>query len=219
MGALRELHKARRRNDILDAFTSAIRERGVAAVTVEQIAEQAQVSPATVYNLIGPRPKLLVALVDRIVDTIRETLATRARNAPLDPIATAQAVVDLSVAAFVADSHVYRQVFAAFDLREARTRDPFAAATLPRDAVRAAQAAGILRDDIDATVLGRQILLSYSGALFAWTLDTLSDQGFLAAARLGLMVALAAAATESHRQTFLRRIRTLGRQMASEIRQ
>lgn len=57
-GGLREQHKARRRMRILEATRELLRHGPDSVISAERIAERAEVAPATVYNLIGPRDKI-----------------------------------------------------------------------------------------------------------------------------------------------------------------
>ena len=69
---------------------------------------------------------------------------------------------------------------------------------------------GILRDDVDAAGLARQIFVSYTGAMTLWSVGRLDDAGFSIAARHGLYTALAATATDAHRDEFVGRFVSLG---------
>ena len=77
--------------------------------------------------------------------------------------------------------------------------------------MRQAQSMGIIRKDIDASGLARQIFLSYTGAAMLWSAGRLDDAGFLTAARHGLFTVLAAAATDDHREQFIDRMRPLSK--------
>lgn len=202
--SLRERNKQKRREAILDAALLLLRAHDLSTITAERIAELAEVSPATVYNLVGTRDQLLLSLIDRVVDELRVSLAEGIAAADLDPIATALLIVDQSTAAFVADSAAYRQVVAF--ARNVVASDPvphFDPSTLQVEAMMEAQRQGIIGREFDPIALGRQIYLNYTGALFRWSAGWLSDDGFTAAVRHGLYVVLAAAATEAHRGRFL----------------
>ena len=59
--SLRERQKQRRRAQILEAARTLLRERAADAIGVDQVAELAEVSVATVYNLVGNRAQLWAA--------------------------------------------------------------------------------------------------------------------------------------------------------------
>jgi hypothetical protein len=77
--------------------------------------------------------------------------------------------------------------------------------------MRQAQSMGIIRKDIDASGLARQIFLSYTGAAMQWSAGRLDDAGLLTAARHGLFTVLTAAATDDYREEFIDRMRPLGK--------
>lgn len=213
MAGLRERNKALRVEAILDAAVKLLDEQPLDDVTTEQIAERAGVSPATVYNLVGTRDRLLHALLERVVQDLVEEVALAAARDD-DPIAVAHLIVDHSVAAFISHSGAYRQIVAAGrsidrDVPEPST-DP---SQLQVAALGQAQELGVLRGDIDPAGLGRQIYISWIGAMEHWANGKLDDSGFGVAARHGLLVVLAAAAVEADRDRFLAELRNVGTEL------
>lgn len=172
----------------------------------------AGVAPATVYNLVGTRDDLVHAIVARVLDDLAESLAALAADEPSDPIAAAFLVVDQTVHTFTTHSAAFRRIvaLARATSRPDRIRDP---SNLQVTAMQAAQSMCIIRDDVDAAALGRQIFVSYSGALSLWSNGRLDDDGFSTVARHGLLTALAAAATDDHRDRFLAELYTTGQRL------
>ena len=210
--SLRDSNKQRRRDAILDAAIELIRDRGVGAVTSERIAARANVAPATLYNLIGPRDELLRQLVGRSLDQVDEALA----QVPIrpDPIEAVRAMVEQWIGGLVAESAVFRQVVLSSNpvdhdgRRERRDR------MLIR-AIVEAQTGGTIRSDVATGAVAWQILMSFDGAMFRWSRGELSDAGFDVAARHGLISALAAATTHTHRWQFSDELVELGEQLAA----
>src|SRR3712207_1019655 len=99
-GGLRERHKAARRGRILAAARELVRESPDAAITTERIAERAEVAPATVYNLIGPRHKVWEALAASLTEELEHRLAAGGARSPLE---RARRVVTATVALFTDD--------------------------------------------------------------------------------------------------------------------
>jgi AcrR family transcriptional regulator len=206
---LRERNKEKRRHAIIDSALELLRTIPLSELSVEQIATLAEVSPATVYNLVGTRDQLLVACVDRLVESLVEALL--AMDMTSDPIASAFLVVEISSEAFIADGAAFRQIVRAVN---GLTSEGLDLAVDPAQfeiaAMRAAQEKGILRDDVNPVATGRQISLSYNGALFAWSAELLTDDGFRAAVRHGLWSALAGSATANYSEGFLDQLRRAG---------
>ena len=208
VGGLRDLNKAKRRDAILDAAVILLGTRDSSDITTEEIAALAGVSAATVYNLVGTRNELMYQLVGRILTDLAESLQALD---PGDPIAAAQLVVDHTVRAFVSNPNAYRQVVAVTQRAAAAHPTPIEPSSFQVVAMRQAQSMGIIRNDIDASGLARQIFLSYTGAAMLWSSGRLDDAGLLTAARHGLFTALAAAATDDYREQFLDRMRPLSK--------
>mgnify|MGYP000046799335 FL=1 len=204
----RDLNKTKRRDAILDAAVILLGTRDSNDITTEEIAALAGVSAATVYNLVGTRNELMYQLVSRILTDLAESL--KALD-PGDPIAEAQLIIEHTVRAFVSNPNAYRQVVAVTQRAAAAHPTPVDPSSFQVVAMRQAQSMGIIRDDIDASGLARQIFLSYTGAAMQWSAGRLDDAGLLTAARHGLFTVLAAAATDDHREEFIDRMRPLGK--------
>ncbi|MER5726863.1 TetR/AcrR family transcriptional regulator [Streptomyces sp. NPDC002138] len=197
-GGLREHHKARRRSRILDAARELLRENPESLISTERIAERAEVAPATVYNLIGPREKIWEALAHGFTDTLECRLTGLEAGDPRE-------VVRVTVDLFVADPAVSRRVVREWEesgLVLART--PL---TQLRRAMAAARSRGILRADVDTDALAAVVGTSCVGALHQWVAGLTDDDRFLARALFALDVALAAAAADAHRDELLAPLR------------
>lgn len=72
--SLRARQKAQRRSRILEAARQNFQARGFAAVTVEDIAQEADVSGVTVYNYFGSKAGILLALVSESDELLIEKL-------------------------------------------------------------------------------------------------------------------------------------------------
>ena len=78
-----------RRRRIVDAVRGLLRERTLDDISAADVAAAAEVSPATVYNLVGTRDALIVAMLEQSVGTVLAGLP------PVDPQRPVDAVVDL----------------------------------------------------------------------------------------------------------------------------
>ena len=207
-GGLRELNKTRRREQILEATRKLLRKQPADEISVEEIAELAEVAPATVYNLLGPRDSIWAALIDDVLDELSVELA---RLPDDDPIARAHAVITISVKLFAADAKVHRQALlhrhTVAGGRGALRHNPV---ELQIAAMQNAIDTGVLGDSLSAEQLGQQIFASYNGALHFWTMGVLSARDFERLALHGLYCVLAAAATTETRPRFIEELQELG---------
>ncbi|MFP3986249.1 TetR/AcrR family transcriptional regulator [Streptomyces sp. E11-3] len=198
-GGLREQHKAQRRIRILEATRELLRDSPESAISTERIAERAQVAPATVYNLIGPRDKIWEALADGFMDELERRLAELGAVAPRE-------VVSSTVQLFVDDPVVSRRMVREWEQSGlVLDRSPL---TQLRQAMADARTQGLLRADIDTDALASVVGTSCVGALHQWVAALIDDERFLARALLALDVALAAAAADPYRDQLLAPLRT-----------
>jgi AcrR family transcriptional regulator len=198
---LRERHKARRREAIVAAARELLHERPAAQLTVERIAERAEVAPATVYNLVGSRAELWAALSDAFMDDLEHRLAAPSVG---DPVARARRVVSVTCELFAEDPVVSRALLRGWEESgHVLRRGPL---THLVDAFTAAQASGVLAASVEPRVLASHVGTACVGALHQWAAGQIDDEKFRARSLVALDVALAAAATEPHREAFVRRI-------------
>ncbi|MEV6570279.1 TetR/AcrR family transcriptional regulator [Streptomyces sp. NPDC051577] len=198
-GGLRERHKARRRSRILEATRELLREGPESVISTERIAERAEVSPATVYNLIGPREKIWEALADGFVDELEDRLAPLEAGDPRD-------VVRSTVQLFVSDPVVSRRMVRGWEASGlVLARSPH---TQLRRAMADARTRGLLRADIDTDALAAVVSASCVGALHQWVAGLIDDDRFLTRSLFALDVALAAAAADPYRDQLLAPLRS-----------
>ena len=110
--SLREKGKERRRQRILDAVTASIRDEGLEGLSTAKIAERAEVSVATLYNLIGSRDEILRALLaqqsEGFARNLEERLSAQADEA--NPFETVLAYADTTYDLLQKDEATYRAV-------------------------------------------------------------------------------------------------------------
>jgi AcrR family transcriptional regulator len=82
----RERHKDQRRINIIDAAYALLREVGVDELSVKMIADRADVSAATVYNLFGTKGAVLAKVYDRDFEGFAAKLAAADAPNALDAI-------------------------------------------------------------------------------------------------------------------------------------
>lgn len=189
---LRERHKRQRRERILEAIRELLRESPQETPTVERIAELADLSPATVFNLVGPREQQWEALCDEL---LRELDARRAfADDDEDPRRQARRIVGATAELFIADAAVSKHLVNS----GGRTGSLLKENPVPqlRVAVRRAQASGMLRPDLHVEALVGHIATAASGAMRQWAAGQISDAAFRKRVRFAVDVAFAASASE-----------------------
>jgi AcrR family transcriptional regulator len=186
---LRERHKQHRRDRILEAIRVLLREHPDRVPTVERIAELADLSPATVFNLLGPREQQWAALCEQLLDEVDERLAAAAED---DPREEARRIVDETARSFIADAAVFRRLLDGWS----RSGALLQASPVPRlrAALRRGQEIGMLRDELHVEALAGHVATACGGALRQWAAGQISDEAFRKRARFAVDVAFAAGA-------------------------
>jgi AcrR family transcriptional regulator len=200
MPNLREGGKSRRRERILEAARALLREEG--GFTTERIAQRAQVVPATVYNLLGPRERVLEALARSFADELRERLDA---PEPGDPIGRSRHIARTTVAMFVEDPAVARELVRSWP-QSAHLIGPTPLSRM-RAALEEARSDGILRSDARTRQMSELIATACLGALHQWAAGLIDDTTFRRRAITAVDMAVAAAASDRQRERLWRRLR------------
>jgi AcrR family transcriptional regulator len=190
---LRERHKQQRRERILEAIRALLRECPGETPTVERIAELADLSPASVFNLVGPRDQQWAALCDALVGELDACLAFAAEE---DPREQAHRIVGETAELFIADAAVFRRLVNSWEHSGPLLQE----SPVPqlRTALRRGQAIGMLRSDLHVEALVGHIAAACGGALRHWAAGEISDGAFRSRVRFAVDVVFAAAASEDH---------------------
>jgi AcrR family transcriptional regulator len=190
---LRERHKQQRRERVLKAIRELLRECPDETPTVERIAELADLSPATVFNLVGPRERQWAALCEELLGELDACLAFAADE---DPRAQAHRIVGETVELFIADAAVFRRLVNSWQRSGPLLQD----SPVPRlrAALRRAQAIGMLRPDLHIDALVGHIATACGGALRYWAAGEISDAAFRKRVRFAVDIVFAAGASQDH---------------------
>lgn len=188
---LRERHKHQRRERILEAIRELIRDSPEETPTVERIAELADLSPATVFNLVGRREQQWAALGDAL---LRELDACLVFAADEDPREQARRIVGETAELFIADAAVFRHLVNSWGRSGALLQEN----PVPqlRAALRRGQAQGMLRTDLHVEALVGHVATACGGALRQWAAGQISDAAFRRRVRFAVDVVFAASASE-----------------------
>ena len=107
-GTIRERGMAERRARIVDAAAELVRGGDVSALTMRSLSDVAGVSVPTVYNLVGGRDEVLIALMERFAEAIESELAALGG----DPIDRCFQIAELCVARVTSPTSLVRSVYA-----------------------------------------------------------------------------------------------------------
>jgi AcrR family transcriptional regulator len=183
---LRERGKRRRTERILDAALELLREEPEGNLTVDRIAERAEVSPMTVFNLVGNREQLWNAMADRALEGL-DVQSIRAD----DPQERARRIVDAVVAILRSDAAVFRALLSGWSKGgHALAHDPTNALI---QCLQDAADAGYISADGNLRRYGEVMSAGLIGTIQQWTAGLLSDRAFQTRARAVVDVVFAAA--------------------------
>lgn len=193
-----------RRERILSAARRIIEIEGVGSLTMRRLADEASLTPPTLYNLVGSREDILRALFVMALDALDARLAELPAQAR--GFERAVRIVTASVEIFTASPATYRPAIAAL-LSDHLENGPAPRAQATWSRCRDLQTAachqaldeGDLAGQIDSAWLGDEILTAYTAALRGWVMGDLSATQFRARALHGLFVCLLSDATETAR--------------------
>jgi len=205
----REQAKADRRLKIVRAARDLIRETGDTNLSMRMIAQRAEVSVATPYNLFGSKRAVVMAVLEDERDFLDRFHSLKVDNA-IDRFFEAHA---LGAGYFVQDPDFYRPLWKA--LLDTNGEDNTGLATPERqEQTRAAwrwlltcaQEEGLLRTDMPVEMLERTLSHLGNGVMLSWAIGTLPTEHLLPSASLGYALILSAAATPTGRPLLDRQI-------------
>jgi AcrR family transcriptional regulator len=183
---LRERGKRRRTERILDAALEQLREDPEGNLTVERIADRAEVSPMTVFNLVGNREQLWSAMADRALEGLDVDSITAD-----DPQERARRIVDAVVRILRSDAAVFRALLSGWSKGgHVLAQDPTNALI---QCLQDAADAGHIRAEVNLRRYGEVMSAGLIGTIQQWTAGLLGDRAFGTRARAVVDVVFAAA--------------------------
>jgi len=217
--SVREFNMAKRRQRILAEARRLIARGGIEALNLRKLAAAAEVTVPTIYNLLGNKEALVIALFTEALEEIEHRVRSAAHGSAL---ASAEAVVAESTGLFAEDEQYFRSAFIALEHLD-QTRAHHAAAegvytwgrSLILDGLDACREAGLISGQIPAAVLGDQILRGYRTSCRAWAFGQLSIEEFRASALSDVYTCLAADAVETFHARMVRKIAALANSAAT----
>lgn len=197
--SLRETGKLRRRQRILEAARSLVVSEGLDGVSMRRIADRAEVSTRTLYNLYSAKDDIFHALMLRNLHELGEKLAELGPN---DPLERSRMFIEVSIEQMCSRPDLYRPLLRGLEIRPDRFREPaliLRARDLHEEALAEAIACGLLLPRIKERSLAHQILMAHGHALRLWSRGVLDAKGLHAQSLHAWCLCLLAVASESGR--------------------
>ena len=191
----REEAKAERRQRIIDAARSLIRETGDAGLSMRALAARANVSLATPYNLFGSKRAIVLA----VLNDVKDFYARFRPDQTCDPFSSFFEAAKLSIAYYQADPAFYRTLWiAVLEVSGVEARSALwntRRAAFWQNLLDQAKAQGAIADYIDTSRLRLELDFIFRSAMLHWVLGELEIEKLDAAVCYGYALALKGAAT------------------------
>ena len=211
---LRERQKSQRREQILEAARCLLRSTGSTDFSMRQLADEAQVSLVTPYNLFGSKSGVLYALYNSSL----ERLGTRTDE--IDVVDTTGedilSLAGIAAADYADDARFFRPLLRyLLGVPDMEHRPYLIARSLERWTrnVEAARRDGMLVPPVDVDILARQLLITLTGTVELWLHEELDNEDFVAQSLYGSAALVYAYASDAARPLVLERMRSLERRL------
>jgi len=211
--SLREVGKTRRRRRILDAARTLIESGGEESFAIKPVADAAELSVATIYNLFGSKEGLLVALLMESVLSFEKRLDELAPATPIDRVG---AISALAVSEFTSEARFYRPLLHLIEQMGSRTQLLGVirhCVDLGHEAIGWAIETGDIQAVVEPRVLAHQIFMAFIHALRMLSSGLSSSELFEAQVVHFRTLMLAAVANEPLRSKLHEQLRTLNTPM------
>jgi len=207
----RSRNMEKRRSQILTHARAIIAEDGFDALKLRDIADRAEVTVPTIYNLIGGKDEVLTLIIEDLVERLQ---AVQTRPQTGDVEAAFEGQIDKLANLLSSDEKYYRAAFIAGDrsglFEQSSPSGIFARSLrLPIEACQDAQEAGLLQGKITAEQMGRQIYGCYRLARQDWMNGYFDLEGFRRQSLEGIFICLAADAKPAFKRRLQARLKDL----------
>ena len=208
---------AERRRCILDAAATLIRQTDGADFSMLTLAAQAEVSPATPYNLFGSKARLLFALFNRSLIEIPVKDLTALYTDPIERLLETTKVIATHLATH---ADFFRPLYLSlFEVQDGVYRSEFVEYHLRRweRALADVEHAGLLSSVVAADQLARQLMISFAGTVELWVHHELDADGFSAEAVFGTILLLLGATVPGARPRLFRHLKAIRRSLQPRL--
>lgn len=204
--SVRESAKNERRQRILESARGILRKAGHQGLSIRTLAERANVTTPTIYNLIGSKQDILLALSE---ETLGELDSAHHVSATVDPIEKAEEVINGTVAIYHNDEDYTRQLLLGL---EAESLDEFDKTLRRRgrkvaiDDCKKALELNYLRGEIASELLGNRFASGFQQAQRAWLRGEFDLERMRKEALISCFLTLAADAKPKFHKRLIRAI-------------
>ena len=206
----RETSKQIRRDRIIDCARDLIIRKGFDSLSIRTLADLAEITVPTIYNLVGNKTAILEEIAAEIIQQL--VLAHRS-STTRDPIEKVEEVVAKMRSIYAAEERLCREVLLALDRLDS-PMSPRSNAANPgmvvaiEDCERALQE-GLLAGRIPTDTLANGLISAFLQAQHAWLLGHISLQEMEKQALIGCFITLAADARPELHSRLVEKIQRL----------
>lgn len=210
----RERAKNERRERIFAAAEALIRETGSTDFSMALLAERAQVSIPTPYNLLGSKSEILYALLERSVDSIFLRQAASRQGA--DGVAGVVNAGRLGTETFIAERRLYQPLYRyLLGVPDQLSRPRFIekARSYWDAPLQKLLEAKVLPSQSSVQQLARLVFAQFVGALELWIQNDFDDEQFAAQIEVGILSVLLGYVADDQKKKLLRQLNVLERRL------
>jgi AcrR family transcriptional regulator len=203
---LRERQRLARRERILDAAESLVREYGSTDFSMITLADRADLSQATLYALFGSKGAILYALLNR---SLEETRGPDRLSPGADPVERVLDAAEAVSKVYASDSAYFRSLWFALlgaDLPVQRLALRQRSFKWWRIAIDEAHQRGLLDGVIDADRLARVMMIHALGIVDLWVQNEIDDVVMRAEFTFGIGQLILPVAGGAARESILKRM-------------
>ncbi len=207
----RTANKNRRKERILSCARQIIATQGYDALTLAQLAQNAEVTIPTIHNLFGKKSQIIEHLVGDVVSRIGQVLS---RQIGGDPISVIQLFTDELISLYAANEALYKAAFIAGErakLFEHRTPQGIFMRSigLAVDVCADAKAKGYLLGEIETEILAEQLFGTQRLARQDWMNNYIDLKTYKSRVLSGMFTVLAADAAPDYREKLISKLKAL----------
>jgi AcrR family transcriptional regulator len=214
---LRQRQRVKRRARILTAAQDLIRATGSVGLSMRSVAERAELSLGTVYNFFGSKGALLYALLHQMVEQLEREMDV---SWSTEPLQTLLMVAETAAKHYAADPDLHRvllrSVLGANEIPGGGL-DVAPSVKLYQKPLQAAISAGQLREEADAEIIARDLVISFLGSLILWVRETIGGDELRIQVLYAFSLVLLAVSAETSRAELLKINQRFQRQLSSEF--